>query len=243
MSSSSPQAIRYDELVHSTGERADVLAFGYQDNDFYLWMIRRVVMKYGIPLLFTDLDSRRGVASNWKGIHLGPNEPLCAVDIGHRQPRVLVHNTVRFTITNRAIFTARLLHELVHAILGRHSLRTDETYVLLAFEWRLALELANYAPCTTTYTAFIDAVQGYQEGTPIRYVVHGPLGPEYNIHNYFRPWMRKEQWYAASEQRAVRIGLLDNQLRPTWRRPRWKNSGVPLVRRFLAGDPPLLEKT
>lgn len=119
-----------------------------------------------------------------------------------------------------------VLHELIHLILGPWSLREfcDEGYVLMPYEWQLARDVARRLPDEEAL-ALIHSVDEYQQDTAIG-------GSQWSFGTTLAAYMidnndpRECAWWKKGLSRAQRLGLLDGDLMPTYKRPQWIGSGV-----------------
>lgn len=173
---------------------------------FYVWCVRRVCLKYGVRWFRKHV--KNGLKSDFDHYLKGKRE-LRTITAG----RLILS----------AMDAAQLIHEVIHVTLGEKSFHVCEGYVLLPFEWRVVCKLAEEGPhVPEARKKFLDAADYYQEATGISFI--GPNGP---FETNFKSYMRDEGWYKEAEHRAVRLGLLTPDLKPTWKPPQWKGSGVP----------------
>lgn len=110
---------------------------------------------------------------------------------------------------------ATVLHEMVHLALGPCSLRLDERYVLLSYEWQLAKHISTWLP-KPDRASFLAAVDFLQDADPdFQDPADVPVGNA-----------RKSSWWHNGLERAQALGLLNSRRAPTFKCAQWKRSGV-----------------
>jgi hypothetical protein len=132
-----------------------------------------------------------------------------------------------FSLSQRYVYACNaepsdVFHEFVHAILGKPGLLLCEGYLLMPFEWCLAKHLARRMKNDARW--FLRSVREYQEITEISW----KIDRENFFERFFplEPRDRRSKWWRRGIQRAQRLGLLDDRLRPTYQLPKWIGSGV-----------------
>lgn len=108
-----------------------------------------------------------------------------------------------------------VLHEIAHVIVGKESVlsQNDESYVLIQFEWSLALWICDRLSRSMAHR-FMAAVREYQDATSIlsdgagAYLLQDVGG-------------RQGRLWKTGVARAQKIGLIDECHRPTFQNPTW----------------------
>jgi hypothetical protein len=117
---------------------------------------------------------------------------------------------------------AHVFHEFIHCILGQESTVICEGYFLMQFEWELAKWASRRMKADRRF--FMERVNAYQEETYVRF--------SSTDSGIFRASDRRQSWWRNGLRRAQALGLLDNKLAPTFKRPKWKGSGVKRARNW-----------
>lgn len=187
---------------------------------------------YGEPRQRLRVDARTVLFD--AALEYGLNVFLASETLDHEGAIKLISPDVRFgprgasgiSFRKKALVvepdagTADILHEMVHLIVGPTSLRMNEGYVLMPFEWRLAQELARYMT-RTARKYFIGDVRDYQNGTQVS---------DFARLDEYGDEPRRTKWWRRGVERAKRLGLLESDGRPTFKCARWIGSGVKSTR-------------
>jgi len=127
----------------------------------------------------------------------------------------IVFRTKTVYVENAFTSPATVLHEMIHLALGPCSMRLDERYVLLSYEWQLAKHISTWLPLgdRASFLAAVDFLQDSDED------FQNPADiPVANA--------RKSLWWRKGVERAQALSLLDGNRKPTFRSAAWKGSGV-----------------
>jgi hypothetical protein len=144
---------------------------------------------------------------SWGGISAGHNVYCRTVYVPAQEP------------FKRCLVIEDVLHELVHIVTGKRSVRVCEGYVLMPFEWKLAVWMARRIP-NVDRGPFLRAVASYQAATEVSWRRNhvGDLMADFPLEI---PTARRQRWWRAGLLRAQQLGLLDTRLCPTFRDADW----------------------
>lgn len=158
-----------------------------------------------------------------------PKIPKHASNIG-TGAALSIKNRVVYYTPGDSIYPEHILHEIVHLVVAAPKRITGQPMQVSIDCIPEDLFMLQYERCVARAMGrrMHQGICGLQQDAPT-YFLDAPGVPLFEIYGF----ERFVQWHAGYAM-AMRIGLIDRNKRPTWRRPRWNRADGLLVTEAIA---------